>query len=115
MAKQGNPIDVPDFNGDWGKYRDWFDEQLKAHTKPVKSTDADLTGALLQWQRADGYAYYVVTKNKPLTISHLPLGDAWTVEAALIRGLTEADVREQLRRREAWEALAAKNKPHAAP
>lgn len=110
MAKQGNPIDVPDFNGDWGKYRDWHEEQIKAHTKPVKSTDADLTGALLQWQRADGYALYVVTKHSPLTISHLPIGDAYSVEPALIRGLREADVREQIRRHEAMEALFAKNK-----
>lgn len=58
--------------------------------------EGEVVGALLRWQRGDGYAFYVVTKARPLTVKLVPTGDAWQVEAALIRGLTRADVLEQL-------------------
>jgi hypothetical protein len=57
---------------------------------------ASLKGAMLRWQRADGYAHYIVTADKPLTVNHVPFGDAWEVEAALIRGLNRAEVIKQL-------------------
>lgn len=56
----------------------------------------EVVGGVLQFPRADGYATYLVTKEKPLTVQHIPYMDAWTVEPALIRGLTKADVLEML-------------------
>ncbi len=110
MAKEANPIEVEDFNGDWSKYSEWFDNLL-AKYQTNKDPDAkDLTGSLLRWQRADGYAYYVVTKHSPLTVANLPIGDAWQVEPALIRGLRAEDVREQLRRDETMAKLFKKKK-----
>jgi hypothetical protein len=58
------------------------------------------------WMKHDGFAYYLVTKHSPLTIAHVPICDAWTIEPALIRGLNHDDVRQQLRVAAAWkEAL----------
>lgn len=54
--------------------------------------EGEIVGALLNWSRGDGRAYYVVTKERPLTLAWVPTGDRYSVEAALIRGLTKADV-----------------------
>lgn len=57
----------------------------------------DLTGSLLRFPRADGYAHYIVKQHKPLTLQHIPFLDSWTVEYATIRGLNISDVRKQVR------------------
>lgn len=106
MARLGKQIDVPDFDGDWGNYRKWFDEQLAKYTKTVASDATDLTGALVKFPRADGYAYYVVSKHSPLTLSHIPIGDAWEALDATIRGTREADIRLQLKQAEFWASRA---------
>lgn len=51
-----------------------------------------VVGAVLRWPRGDGYAFYIVTKEKPLTLQWVPYSDAWQVETALIKGLSKADV-----------------------
>lgn len=103
MAREGKQIVVDAFGGEFGKdYGRWFDEQLAKFATNEDPEAEDLTGSLLRWQRADGYAYYVVTKHRPLTLSHLHIGDAWTIEPALIRGLRADDVRDQLERARGW-------------
>ena len=72
------------------------DLQQKAST--IDLDNGEIVGGILRWQRADGYAMYLVTKDRPLTLQHIPFGDAWTVEAALIRGLNRNDVLTMLRR-----------------
>lgn len=62
----------------------------------------DLTGAVLTFPIADGKAVYVVTKNRPLTLSHVPVGDEWTIDPALIRGIRRVDVLQQLKRAAFW-------------
>ena len=61
-----------------------------------KSADlppGQIVGAVLSWPVADGSAYYIVTKeNYPLTLQHIPYGDAWQVDPILIRGLRRDDV-----------------------
>jgi hypothetical protein len=66
---------------------------------------SDLLGKTVQWQRGDGYAQYMVWTTKPLALLHLPLGDAWQVEDALIRGLRVTDIREQVERADRLRAL----------
>lgn len=61
-------------------------------TRPKKT----LVGALLQFMVADGYAVYRVTKDKPLTLQHVPLWDGYRMDPVYIRGLTAADVRKRL-------------------
>ena len=41
---------------------------------------------------ADGYAYYLVKKTKPLTLQWINSGDCWQVPAAWIRGLRKEDL-----------------------
>jgi hypothetical protein len=63
---------------------------------------SDLLGEEVRWHRGDGYARYMIWKTSPLQLIWLELGDAWSVEDALIRGLRVADLREmvdQARRR----------------
>lgn len=84
--------------------REWYDREIGAGDKKAlerleaagddreKLASLDLCGLALRWQRGDGYAIYVVTKNRPLTLTHVDYGDAWKVEAPLIRGLSRDDV-----------------------
>ena len=47
-------------------------------------------GEVISFQVADGYAQYLVVDLKPVTLVHLPLGDAWHYEGA--NKLTTKDV-----------------------
>lgn len=47
---------------------------------------------------ADGYARYMVFKEKPLQLIHLRLGDAWSAGAIWERELRLSDVRQQVER-----------------
>jgi len=67
-----------------------------------------LLGEVVRWQRADGYASYMVWQTKPLQLIHLRLGDAYSVEDALIRGLRLADIRAMVEREASIRALFAK-------
>jgi hypothetical protein len=69
--------------------------------------NGDLAGEEVAWQRGDGYARYLVVREKPLQLMHLAIGDAWSVEEALIRGLRKKDVRELVRRRKALDSIFA--------
>lgn len=75
---------------------------------------ADLTGSQLKFPRGDGYAYYVVCKHKPLIVQRIAIGDDWAVEPAMIRGLREQDVRDQLRQEAALRSFFAKPLPAGA-
>ncbi len=51
-----------------------------------------LVGVVVKFQVADGYAYYRVSKDRPLTLQHIPFCDAYQVHSATIRGLTRDDI-----------------------
>jgi hypothetical protein len=99
MAKlDPNPYPLPEPN--WQDFRNSpdtkvFDALLEASNN-LDLDSGEVEGGMLRWQRADGYAWYIVTKAKPLTVQHVPYGDAWSIEPALIRGLNMQDVLEQL-------------------
>ena len=99
MAREGNPIQVDDYdfskNG-WDNYGKWFDDTINSLTKNKDPNAKDLTGSVVQFPYADGYAYYQVTKHRPLTLSVILIGDAWQALPATIRGTTEKDIRDQL-------------------
>lgn len=67
-------------------------------------------GFVLRFPRGDGYAVYLVTNEKPLTVAWIPWSDAWRVEGALIRGLDLADVKLQQEQCLFWAAEAKKRK-----
>lgn len=108
LASTSLTIDRPPLELGWDKHRRWWDDALASITTNLDPNAADLTGSLLRFQRADGYAFYLVTKHKPLTLQHVAIGDAWWVEPETIRGLLERDVRQQLQRAAAYKQLFLK-------
>lgn len=92
--------------------RDWAEQErtaLETVQQELRAkNDGELVGEILRWQRADGYAQYMVVKQKPLTLSHVAIGDAWQVESALIRGLRLADVENMVQRERRLKELFSK-------
>lgn len=116
MAKLANkPVDGPWNNesGDWERSYAAATkrlEELQSVSAAIDcgNPDVSLVGALVQFQVADGYAVYVVTKDSPLTLAHVPFGDCWTIPAAHIRGIERSDVIAQLSRAKAFREIFAK-------
>lgn len=104
------PIPAPGFDADnWREREKAYIEDLSARataqrSKPHNqaSNDSDLVGKIVRWQRADGYASYMVWDVEPLRLVHLDLGDGYTVESALLRGLTLAEVRRMVEWEDSW-------------
>lgn len=107
MAQLRQSIEIPtDYSDGW---REREAEALSTAQKTAQARNkGDLVGEILRWQRADGYAQYMVVSQKPLALAHLIIGDAWQVEAALIRGLRLTDVREMVRREGSLRKLFSK-------
>lgn len=58
---------------------------------------SDLIGEVIRFPRGDGTANYMVFRTKPLSLLHIPLGDAWDLPDYQMRGLRVKDVRELVR------------------
>lgn len=54
--------------------------------------EGEVLGALYGAPYADGKAWYVVVKEKPLTVANVPVWDAWQLPDAHVRGLNKADI-----------------------
>lgn len=111
MAELVDPYDGFPDRDQFDDYREYheaeravFEELMDDHPD---SPDDGLEGAMLRWPRADGYAHYRVVGTNPLQIQHVPYGDGWQVEAALIRGLREQDVIDQIERRNRLQELTS--------
>lgn len=65
-------------------------------SESAKLPTGEIVGGVLALPYADGYAYYIVTKAKPLTLRWIPYCDAWQVPDVYIRGLRLEDVRSML-------------------
>lgn len=63
-----------------------------------------VVGGFISFPVADGKAAYLVTKESPLTLQHVPLGDGYQIDPAHIRGLRKADVLAMMRQERAWTA-----------
>ena len=70
--------------------------------------EAAIVGAVLQYPVADGYAFYLVTKENPLTLQHIPFGDGYSIPAPMVRGLRKQDVLEALNARRRLRAFVPK-------
>lgn len=82
---------------DYEKHREAenaYIETLAAEAR--QNGDSDLLGEVVKWQRGDGYAMYMVWNIKPLELVHIEIGDGWTVEEPLMRGLRLSDVKEMI-------------------
>jgi hypothetical protein len=74
---------------------EWLKQTAEAYRKLSKG---DLVGELIKFLVGDGFAMYMVVKQRPLTLVHINEGDGWQALSATIRGTTLADVRLQVKR-----------------
>lgn len=97
MAKltvQFTPPGGLDYRGNWQAQEKEFLDTLRANLRARDSSP--LVGEELRWQRGDGYARYVVIRERPFEIGHLNIHDGYQVEPELIRGLRLSDAREMI-------------------
>lgn len=100
MARQAaRSIEIPYDH----ELRDWTEQNRRYEAALKEAADAarakspgDMVGETLRWQVADGYAVYMVVKQKPLTVAHVNEGDGYQVDPIMIRGLRLSDVRERV-------------------
>ncbi len=71
--------------------------------------ELEAIGPIIDFPVGDGKAVYLVVSESPPVIEHIPLGDAWQIPAAHIRGLNAAALREEVRRKKAMAALFARD------
>jgi hypothetical protein len=113
MAKlSSQPVQGFDESG--GDFKSYFERQDKL-LKELRDKEAALPegayeGVILQFPIADGYAMYLVQKTSPLTLQHIPYGDAWQIPAAHLRGLNIEDVKAQVERNKAMRSFLASRK-----
>lgn len=80
----------------FSSYLDRSDQLLKdLEEKEAALPEGSYEGVILRFPVADGYAMYLVQKTRPLTLQHIPFGDAWQIPAAHLRGLSMEDVKQQ--------------------
>lgn len=92
-----------DWEAEWKLEDEWL-EKVKAELRAT--TPGEYVGEVLKWQRADGYACYIVVAEVPqLMVAHLDIGDSYQVEDALIRGLIIEDVIEMVEREKRFMAM----------
>lgn len=111
MGEKGNNMAILDPNpapGDFGyKKGEPIKDGLAREDRELEKyysisdnlADGTILGAVLRWQVADGYAFYVVTKEEPLTVQHIPFGSGYQVDPILLKGLDKGDVHNMLHRR----------------
>ena len=104
-------IELPEL--DFSSDTPWEDQpQQIALNALTERSDAlpkgEIVGAVIKFPVADGHAYYLVTKEKPLTLQYIFYGDGYYVHPAMIRGLNKQDILDQLENRRWWNDLATK-------
>ena len=67
-----------------------------------------VVGGIYSYPVADGHAHYLVIKDKPLTLAHIPYSDAWELPDAHIRGLQRQDVLQHLEHQKKMNKLFGK-------
>jgi hypothetical protein len=90
--------------GDWS-FTNWSGKGYDRQAEQIKAFDE--AGELIRFQRYDGYAMYRVASRQPLVLQHIPYGDAYEVEPALIRGLLLEEVDAMLEQMAGYRRLFA--------
>lgn len=77
---------------------DRIDEMLEKLMKASREVPkGKVVGIVLSFPVADSTALYLVSKEQPLTLEHIPYGDAWQIAPAHMRGINRDDVFTQAR------------------
>jgi hypothetical protein len=84
-------------NGNYKRYELDMQKQGTEFQKLFKASEkaqerGELVGQLFGHPIADGCAWYLVVKAKPLTLQWVPYMDAWEAPAYVIRGLRTEDL-----------------------
>ena len=91
-----------DLKAEIEREREWL-EALKQELRA--KSEGELVGEQLLWQRADGYARYIIVCERPLELAHLHIGDGYQVEPELIRGLRLQDAQRMVQRQRRIDAF----------
>lgn len=100
-------LDPKPYPGDWewDRKKDWREEVARTD-KMLEAIEDNC----ISFGVADGMATYFVKSLKPLVLQHVPHGDAYQVDPALIRGLRREDVEQRLE----WRRNSPFRRPKAA-
>ena len=85
---QSEPYPTPSLD----EYDDYA-EMYEAEMDLVDELREDDDETVIRFPVADNYAIYRVSSWEPLTLQHVPTGDAYQIPRAHLRGLREEDVR----------------------
>lgn len=86
-----------------------FAEDLKAYLVDECKCTGTLTGEVVRFPIADGYAMYMVGEQSRTTfLVHMPLGDAWQIPEAHARGLRKPDIKDLVGRQKKLAAIFGK-------
>jgi len=91
---------------DWQKNDDNFIDNLRDWLLANGYVGKNV-GEIIQFPVADGYAQYMILSMKPVSLIHLPLGDAWSYE--YVHLLTAKEVNARLEQKKAMEKLFSKH------
>lgn len=81
-------------NEDFEKQQDQFHHMMVRSEEAYRKYGGSSVDLIYDYPQGDGHAYYVVVKDKPLTLAHIPYHDAWELPQPHIRGLTLRDIRQ---------------------
>lgn len=108
-------IDAPDFEESMVNGRFDMDANNQVNEKFIQKVKdwligngytGPLSGEIVRYGQGDGYAEYMVGQGGGKTfLIHLPIGDAWQIPEAHMRGLRVADIREQVASQKRMDAL----------
>ena len=96
---------IKDFSEKWKVEDQKLDDLIN---KSFNLPPGQIVGAVYWGTVADGRAYYIVTKEKPLTLEWIPVADAWELPEPYIRGLTKNDILDHLYREKTMRRLFSK-------
>lgn len=118
-AELGDGPDLMDYReeGGWSYDLKALHKAEEAYLKKLAdwchaNTDSksDLIGEVVSFQRYDGYARYMVYRTKPLSLIHIPFGDAYAIEEFAARGLRVADIEKMVQWERNWREYKLENK-----
>lgn len=90
----------------WDEFQRREEEFYEKHDQETRTLPEDeVVGAMLQFREADGYAVYLVVRDKPLTLQHVANG--YGCDPIFIRGLRRKDILEHLAREKRLRELFA--------
>lgn len=78
-------------------------ERLEAEAG--KRPEGTVAGCLVRFPVGDGYATYLVRKEKPLVLQHVDFFDGYGLPSAHIRGIRLADVQSMVKGRKSLRAI----------